>query len=243
VALAEAVGYTSAGTVEFVVDGAGRFYLLEMNTRLQVEHPITELVTGVDLAAWQIRIAAGEALPFTQEALRQRGHAMECRVYAEDPAKEFLPSIGEITAYRRPVGPGIRVDDGVEMGAAVTPYYDPMVAKVVAWGADRPEAIRKMVRALGEMVVLGVTTNIPYLLAILQQPEFVAGRTTTNFIGEQMEGWRPDVEVGEADWMAAAAWEVLKGGSKRVAAVQVGDGAAGLPDPWGEVVGWRNVRD
>lgn len=243
VALAEAVGYTSAGTVEFVVDGAGRFYLLEMNTRLQVEHPVTELVTGLDLAAWQIRIAAGEALPFVQEELKQRGHAIECRVYAEDPANQFLPSIGEIAAYRRPVGPGIRVDDGIEMGAAVTPYYDPMVAKVVAWGADRPEGIRKMVRALEEMVVLGVATNIPYLLAILQHPEFVAGRTTTGFIEEQMEGWRPHDEAGDADWLATAAWEVLRGGRKRVAVVQMGDGAAGLPDPWQEVAGWRNVKE
>ncbi|MFQ5420817.1 MAG: acetyl/propionyl/methylcrotonyl-CoA carboxylase subunit alpha, partial [Anaerolineae bacterium] len=161
VSLAEAAGYVNAGTVEFIVDNQGGFYFLEMNTRLQVEHPVTELVTGLDLAVWQIRIAAGEALPFAQADIRQRGHAVECRVYAEDPANQFLPSIGTIAVYERPSGPGVRVDDGIEMGTAVTPYYDPMLAKIITWGQDRDEAIRKMVRALQETAILGLTTNIP----------------------------------------------------------------------------------
>lgn len=241
VALAQAVNYTSAGTVEFVVDGAGRFYLLEMNTRLQVEHPITELVTGLDLAAWQIRIAAGEPLPFAQEELKQRGHAIECRLYAEDPANQFLPSIGEITAYRPAAGPGVRVDDGIQAGAAVSPYYDPMLAKVITWGANRPEAIGKMIRALQETVVLGVTTNLPYLLAILQHPEFTAGRTTTNFIPNHLADWQPAAEVSDETWLAAAALELLRGTGKRTAALTSQDGVTIAPDPWREAAGWRNV--
>src|SRR5690606_36616969 len=170
-ALARAVRYVSAGSVEFMLSPDGNFYFLEMNTRLQVEHPITELVSGVDVAAWQIRLAAGEPLPFRQEDLQQRGHAIECRLYAEDPANHFLPSTGTIAYYRPPVGPGVRVDDGIQSGTQVSPYYDAMLAKIITWGADRPEAIRKMVQALQDTVVLGVTTNLPYLLAILEHPD------------------------------------------------------------------------
>ncbi|HZD11075.1 MAG TPA: biotin carboxylase N-terminal domain-containing protein, partial [Candidatus Binatia bacterium] len=153
-ALARSVGYVSAGTVEFIVTKGGDFYFLEMNTRLQVEHPVTELVTGIDIAAWQIRLAAGEALTFSQQDIRQRGHALECRVYAEDPATGFLPSTGELAFYRAPSGPGVRVDDGVETGTEVSAYYDPMLGKVITYGYDRQEAIRKMSRALQDTVVL-----------------------------------------------------------------------------------------
>ncbi len=214
VSLAAAAGYVNAGTVEFIVDGNGRFYFLEMNTRLQVEHPVTEMVTGLDLATWQIRIAAGERLPFAQEEISQRGHAIECRVYAEDPAHNFLPSIGKITLYRPPSGPGVRVDDGIETGSEVTPYYDPMLAKIITWGHDRAEAIRKMVRALQETVVLGVTTNTPYLLAILQEEHFGNGRTSTNYLAEQMADWTPHPTLGDEDWLAIAALELLHGGGK-----------------------------
>ncbi|MFQ5399634.1 MAG: acetyl/propionyl/methylcrotonyl-CoA carboxylase subunit alpha [Anaerolineae bacterium] len=243
VSLAREAGYVNAGTVEFIVDGAGRFYFLEMNTRLQVEHPVTELATGLDLAAWQIRIAAGEAIPFSQEAIRQRGHAIECRVYAEDPANQFMPSIGEIRYYRPPAGPGVRVDDGIETGMQVTPYYDPMLAKVVTWGHDRAEAIRKMVRALQETVVLGVTTNIPYLLDILQELHFVDGRTSTGYLQAHMADWGPDGEVGDPEWMAMALLELLQGGGKRGRQTAVnGEGAPAGFDPWDEPSGWRNVR-
>ena len=240
VRLAAAAGYVNAGTVEFIVDGAGSFYFLEMNTRLQVEHPITEAVTGIDLATWQLRVAAGEPLPFAQSDIRQRGHAIECRVYAEDPAAGFLPSIGEIGYYAQPSGPGIRVDDGLETGATVSPYYDPMLAKVITWGQDRPEAIRKMDRALREMVVLGVTTNIDYLRAILAAPAFVAGDTSTNFLAERMAGWPPPAEVSATEWVVAAAWEALAATRATADAPTTADGAR-VYDPWQTQAAWRNA--
>ncbi len=240
VSLAQAVGYSSAGTVEFIVDGEGNYYFLEMNTRLQVEHPITELVTGVDIAVWQIRIAAGEALPYSQDEIQQRGHAIECRVYAEDPAQNFLPSIGEITHYERPSGPGVRVDDGIAAGTAVSPYYDPMLAKVITWGQNREEAVSKMVHALQQTVVLGVTTNIPYLLTILQEPTFRSGSTSTSYLQEVLPNWQPEPMPEEA-WLGAAVFELLQSGSKlKKTAVAAENGAA--YDPWAETAGWRNVK-
>jgi 3-methylcrotonyl-CoA carboxylase alpha subunit len=238
VRLAQAAGYTSAGTVEFIVDGEGNFYFLEMNTRLQVEHPVTEAVTGIDLVNWQLRIAAGEPLLFNQDDIRQRGHAMECRIYAEDPANNFLPSIGEISLYHRPAGPGLRIDDGIETGSAVSPYYDPMLAKVITWGADRAEAIRKMDRALREMVVLGVTTNIEYLRAILAEPAFLAGSTSTNFLAEQMPKWQPSRTVNQAEWIAAAVYEAI--GGTTINRPSAGEGIE-VHDPWETARGWRNV--
>ncbi|WP_420642621.1 acetyl-CoA carboxylase biotin carboxylase subunit [Candidatus Leptofilum sp.] len=242
VSLAKAVNYSSAGTVEFIVDEKGGFYFLEMNTRLQVEHPITELVTGIDIAVWQIRIANDEPLPFRQEDIQQRGHAIECRVYAEDPANNFLPSIGEIARYERPSGPGIRVDDGIESGTAVSPYYDPMLAKIITWGHNREEAIGKMIRALQQTVVLGVTTNIPYLLAILQEPTFCSGHTSTSYLQEIFPDWRPDV-LDEDGWLGAAVFELLRGGGKKVrtSALSNVEGTTAY-DPWGETAVWRNVR-
>jgi acetyl-CoA carboxylase biotin carboxylase subunit len=237
--LARAVNYASAGTVEFMVTPEQKFYLLEMNTRLQVEHPITEMVTGVDIAAWQIRIAAGESLSFEQDAIQQRGHAIECRIYAEDPANNFLPSIGRLAVYRPPSGPSIRVDDGVEAGSEVSPYYDPMLAKVVAWGSDRTEAVRKMVAALKEMVVLGVTTNIPYLLAILHDPQFLRGDTSTNYLTEVFDGWQPSQHADDEAWVLMAALEALQGGDGRRGISAESD--AILPDPWRDLSAWRNV--
>ncbi len=241
VSLAKGAGYVSAGTVEFIVDGQGGFYFLEMNTRLQVEHPVTEMVTGLDLAAWQIRIAAGEALPFDQTAVQQRGHALECRVYAEDPARNFLPSIGQISYYQRPSGPGVRVDDGIATGAHISPFYDPMLAKVITYGHDRAEAIRKMERALRETAVLGVTTNIPYLLAILGEAHFRNGRTPTNYLQTHMAGWRPQPDPTEAEMLAIAVIEMLHSGGKSGGKI-AGDGETAVqPDPWNEVGAWRNV--
>lgn len=240
VSLAKAVNYSSAGTVEFIVDGSGNFYFLEMNTRLQVEHPITELVTGIDLAVWQIRIAAGEPLSFGQADIQQRGHALECRVYAEDPAQNFLPSIGEIAVYQPPSGPGVRVDDGIVSGTAVTPYYDPMLAKIITWGHRRDEAIAKMIHALQQTVVLGVTTNIPYLLTILQEPTFQDGRTSTSYLQVHLPHWQPEPLNDEA-WLGAAVFELLQGGGKQRGSIASGQADPGY-DPWGETAVWRNVK-
>jgi acetyl/propionyl-CoA carboxylase alpha subunit len=240
--LAREAGYENAGTVEFIVAEDGRFYFLEMNTRLQVEHPVTELVSGIDIVTWQIRIAAGEPLPFQQAALSQRGHALECRIYAEDPANSFLPSIGRLARYKPPAGPGIRVDDGLETGSEVTPYYDPLLAKVITWGHDRQEAIRKMVRALREMIVLGVTTNTPYLLAILEESHFLEGKTSTSYLDEHMAGWALPETAGEEEWLAAAVFEYLQargqGTAKRTASSQ----PAAQPNPWDDLGPWRNLQ-
>ena len=239
--LARSVNYVSAGTVEFVLTADDDFYFLEMNTRLQVEHPITELVTGIDIAAWQIRLAAGEALSFAQEDLVQRGHALECRLYAEDPANNFLPSIGELAFYRAPAGPGVRVDDGVESGTEISPYYDPMLGKVITFGYDREEAIRKMMRALQDTVVLGVRTNVAYLLAILKQPSFLSGDITTTFLDEHMTFWQPQADVSTSTWLAAAAWEALQGRSDSKQALPDGEDRNGTADPWRSTESWRNV--
>jgi acetyl/propionyl-CoA carboxylase alpha subunit len=212
-----------------------------MNTRLQVEHPVTELVTGVDLAAWQIRLAAGEPLAFAQEQLTQRGHAIECRVYAEDPARGFLPSIGEIAYYRRPAGPGVRVDDGIDAGTVVSPYYDPMLLKLITWGADRREAIRKMVRALGDTVILGVTTNIPYLLDVLQHPAFEAGDISTKFLADYYDEWAPLPDTSNSTWLAIAAYEALRGRTKSGRQAVNEGSEPGDADPWQQVGKWRNV--
>ena len=240
VAMAKAVGYISAGTLEFVLTPEGKFYFLEMNTRLQVEHPVTELVTGVDLAAWQIRLAAGEPLTFGQDRLAQKGHAIECRIYAEDPANDFLPSIGEISFYRPPSGPGVRVDDGIESGTQVSPFYDPMLAKVITWGDDRRESIRKMIRALQDTVILGVTTNIPYLLDILENLFFLHGDVSVRFLDEYMQPWQANPDTSNSTWLALAAYESLIGSSNEEA-TGGHNKENNYPDPWDSRDGWRNV--
>jgi acetyl-CoA carboxylase biotin carboxylase subunit len=184
-AVATAVGYTNAGTIEFLVDARGRFYFLEMNTRLQVEHPITELVTGVDLVAWQIRIACGERLDLApRDLVHPRGHAIECRVYAEDADAGFLPSPGTVTALRVPGGPGVRDDSGVEPGSEIPIHYDPLISKLVAWGETRAQAIARMSRALDEYDVAGVRTSLPFFRWLLRQPAFLNGEFHTGFLDE-----------------------------------------------------------
>ncbi len=190
-AAVRAVDYVNAGTIEFLVDSGGGYYFLEMNTRLQVEHPITELVTGVDLVKAQLAVAAGQPLPFTQTDLGQRGHAIECRIYAEDPENHFLPSIGKVLRAVEPVGPGVRLDAGVSTGVEVMLHYDPMIAKLIVCGQDRADAIGKMQWALAHYIVQGVTTNIPFLLAVIDHPLFRQGQATTSFIDTQFAGWQP----------------------------------------------------
>jgi acetyl-CoA carboxylase biotin carboxylase subunit len=209
--VARAAGYTNAGTIEFLLDEDGRFYFLEMNTRLQVEHPITEMVTGVDLVRWQIRIARGERLDLDPGALLEpNGHAIECRIYAEDPDNGFLPSPGRIVDLRAPAGPGIRDDSGIAAGLDVPIFYDPMISKLVAWAEDRPGAIARMRRALGEYVVTGIKTTVPFFRWLLQQPEFVAGGFHTTYLDQVMANRAgrafapPDATVEDLAAIAAA---------------------------------------
>jgi acetyl-CoA carboxylase biotin carboxylase subunit len=179
--VARAAGYRNAGTVEFLLDERGDFYFMEMNTRIQVEHPVTEMVTGLDLVKTQFRIAAGEPLPVTQEEVRLAGHSLECRINAEDPDR-FLPSPGKVTNLRLPGGPGVRVDSHAYVGYIVPPYYDSLLAKLIVHGRDRDEAIARMQRALGEMLIQGVQTTIPFHQKVLRHPDFLAGKTSTRFL-------------------------------------------------------------
>ena len=189
--VARAAGYENAGTVEFLMDDQRKFYFLEMNTRLQVEHPVTEAVTGVDIVCEQFRIATGERLSMRQEDVAQRGWALECRVYAEDPDRHFLPSPGRILRLVEPQGPGIRVDSGVYPGWDVPIHYDPLIAKLVAQGADRSQAIARMKRAIGEYRIDGIKTNLGFFVRLLDDPDFVAGALSTGFIDEFLRR-RPD---------------------------------------------------
>ncbi|MCX6564778.1 MAG: acetyl-CoA carboxylase biotin carboxylase subunit [Candidatus Aminicenantes bacterium] len=201
-----AAGYNNAGTVEFLLDKDRNFYFLEVNARLQVEHPVTELVTGVDLVRRQILVAAGEPLALKQGDLRQRGHAIECRIYAEDPAANFLPSPGRILFLREPKGPGLRLDSGIYGGWDVPIYYDPILAKLVVWAENRELACRRMAAALDGFAVLGIHTTIDFLKDVIRHPEFRAGRTNTAFIPKYFDGWtRPPGEEGELPLALAAA--------------------------------------
>jgi acetyl-CoA carboxylase biotin carboxylase subunit len=207
VALAAAVGYVGAGTVEFLLDEAGRFTFLEMNTRLQVEHPVTELVTGIDLVEWQLRVAAGEALPRAQDEITLTGHAIEARLYAEDPAADFRPTGGDVLLWQPPVGEGVRVDDGIATGSVVGGHYDPLLAKIIAAGPTRADALRRLRRALADTVLLGLTSNLAYLRAIIDHAGFVQpDALSTRFLAEALPDWRPAVAPDEmaAVFLAAA---------------------------------------
>ncbi|TLY54588.1 MAG: ATP-grasp domain-containing protein [Gemmatimonadetes bacterium] len=182
VRLAEAIGYVGAGTIEFLLDEDGSFYFMEMNTRIQVEHPVTEMTTNFDLVKEQIRVAAGEPLSFVMNGHRLRGHAIECRVNAEDPARNFQPSPGTITVYHPPGGPGVRVDTHIYAGYTVPPYYDSLLAKLIVHGNSRTEALARMRQALDSFIIEGVTTTIPFLSRVMRHPDFVAGRVDTKFL-------------------------------------------------------------
>ena len=237
VAAARAVNYLGAGTVEFLVSADGSFYFLEMNTRIQVEHPVTELITGVDLVQEQLRIAAGLPLSITQSDVAADGHAIEARIYAEDPANGFLPAGGKLVVWDPPVGPGIRLDEGVREGDDVSMDYDPIVAKLVVHAPDRDRAISRMSRALSEFVVLGATTNIEFLRDVVSHPGFAAAETTTDFISRCWpEGWSADLDsdpVPPSAILLAAVGEQLA--LHRVGASAVGnvlDEEDAGPDPY-----------
>jgi acetyl-CoA/propionyl-CoA carboxylase biotin carboxyl carrier protein len=235
VAAARTAGYRNAGTIEFLLEGDGdaaRFYFLEMNTRLQVEHPVTELVTGTDLVRAQLAVAMGRPLPWRQEDLGQRGHAVECRVYAEDPANGFLPQAGPLRLYREPSGPGIRVDSGVEEGTDVPVQYDPMLAKLVAHGETRDHAIDRAAAALRTFPILGVRTNVPFLIRLLEHPEFRAGRVHTGFVDEHLASLLETAAPSELVLAAAAFIRASPAGPNP------GSGGAPTPDPWSSLTGW-----
>ena len=195
---AQAIGYVGAGTVEFLLDARGEFFFMEMNTRLQVEHPVTEAITGLDLVAWQIRVARGEALPITQEQVPLNGHAIEVRLYAEDPANDFLPATGRLDLYRESAaGPGRRVDSGVEEGDEISPFYDPMLGKLIAWGEDREQARLRLLSMLDEFAIGGLKTNINFLRRIIAHPAFAAAELDTGFIPRYQEQLLPAPEAVE----------------------------------------------
>ncbi len=214
VAAAKSCGYVNAGTIEFIVDQNRRFYFLEMNTRLQVEHPVTEMVTGLDLVKLQIEIAAGGKLPLTQAQVQCRGHAIECRIYAEDPENNFMPAIGRLTHMLRPGGFGVREDSGVYEGGEIPVYYDPLISKLITWGVDRDDAIRRMRRALQEYEIGGVKTTIPFCLWVMQHEKFQRGDFDTHFVQNEfsasmLSSWNGALQSREKLQAAAALAAVL----------------------------------
>src|SRR5262249_19631673 len=237
---AKAVDYVGAGTIEFLVDQERKFYFLEMNTRIQVEHPITEAVTRVDLVKAQIEVAAGRPLPVRQADVVQRGWAIECRVYAEDPANNFLPAPGRIAVLRVPSGIGIRDDSGVYEGFEVSTFYDPILSKLVAWGATREEAIQRMLRALHEYVIVGPVANIAFHRWALEHPAFRAGEIDTGFIGRH---YRPGAATdGPADLPVIGA-ALAAGGGPRAPGGPKGASPAAPRSRWRELARREALRD
>ncbi|WP_460949450.1 acetyl/propionyl/methylcrotonyl-CoA carboxylase subunit alpha [Pseudomonas marginalis] len=224
---AQAIGYVGAGTVEFLLDARGEFFFMEMNTRLQVEHPVTEAITGLDLVAWQIRVAQGEALPITQEQVPLIGHAIEVRLYAEDPANDFLPATGHLALYRESTPrPGCRVDSGAEQGDSVSPFYDPMLGKLIAWGEDREQARLRLLGMLDEFAVGGLKTNLGFLRRIIGHPAFAAAELDTGFIPRYQDELLPAPgELGDEFWQAA--------GAAYIQSLPPGEG------PWADKRGFR----
>ncbi len=236
VRIAQAAGYVNAGTLEFMLDSDKRFYFLEMNTRLQVEHPVTELVTGLDLVYHQIRIAAGEPLALVQERISPRGHAIEARLYAEDPRQNFLPSTGTISTFVPPSGPGVRVDSGIQSGDEISQYYDPMIAKLIVYGEDRPAAIARLRAALEQQAVFGVQTNASLLLAIATHPAFYEGQTFTNFLETHALLDAQSQEALDPDALYAAA---LLDMSNKPVSTATRNGTLPATNPWQTLGAWR----
>jgi len=235
VKVVKTAGYDNVGTVEFLVDKKKNFYFLEVNARIQVEHPITEETTGVDLVKLQINIADGLPIPFRQDELRQSGHSIECRIYAEDADMNFIPSSGKILYLKEPVGPGVRFDTGIQTGSDVTVFYDPVLAKLIVKGMNREDARIKMINALNDCIVLGVKTSIRFMSDVLKHPEFIAGNTFTDFIPTFMND-KPaneDINGKNAALIAAALAD------KRKASISVGSEDTDIPSPWKTVGQWE----
>jgi acetyl/propionyl-CoA carboxylase alpha subunit len=250
-AAAEAVGYVGAGTCEFLVDKNLNFYFLEMNTRIQVEHAITEAVTGVDIVKAMIRVCAGERLEIQQDDVKLTGHAIEARIYAEDPEKNFAPSPGKVLVYRPPDGIGVRVDGGVFQGAEITVHYDPMVAKLVVWGVDRSEAIDRLRRSLSEFVVKGIKTSIPFHQQVVRHPVFLSGKYDTGFIADHMDGgllsddFDKDAEredMRRAGFLLAAVAHYRRTKQAAVRNAGATQGAEGAGNPWTLAGRWNQLR-
>ncbi|MEZ4668404.1 MAG: acetyl-CoA carboxylase biotin carboxylase subunit [Anaerolineae bacterium] len=238
---ARAVGYINVGTVEFIVTPTGDFYFLEMNTRLQVEHPVTELVTGIDLVKLQFSIAEGEALPFTQADVSQRGHAIESRLYAEDPMNNFLPSIGRLLTFVPPIGPGVRVDSGVAVGDEISMFYDPMIAKVIVHAEDRQAAVARMQAALEQTVVLGVHTNLAFLQTLLAYPDFQSGKVYTRTIDEHLNELLPTpIPVSDTALIATALADYHREADAPLKSGFAGEGH--VSTPWARADGFRSGR-
>ncbi|NOY13353.1 MAG: acetyl/propionyl/methylcrotonyl-CoA carboxylase subunit alpha [Deltaproteobacteria bacterium] len=235
---ARAINYVGAGTVEFLLDTDGSFYFMEMNTRLQVEHPVTELITGQDLVAWQLQVAAGQPLPCRQEDLSIHGHAIEARIYAEDPTREFLPSIGSLRHLRFPAeNDHLRIDTGVRQGDEVSIHYDPMIAKLIVWDMDRPTALQRLRRALEQVEVVGVTTNVTFLLAVAGQPEFAAGKFDTGFIEKHRAELIPAPTAASDQTLILACLHLLL--SRDADAQQSAAKSTDPHAPWHQTGGWR----
>ncbi|GIX47938.1 MAG: hypothetical protein KatS3mg131_2149 [Candidatus Tectimicrobiota bacterium] len=237
--LAAAAGYTNAGTVEFLLDGDGQFYFLEVNTRLQVEHPVTELVTGIDLVHQQLRIARGEPLAFTQGDVVLRGHAIECRLYAEDPARDFLPASGRVAVLREPVAPGCRIDSGLVPQGEITPYYDPILAKLIAYGRTRQEAILRLQALLRDYVLLGVTTNRQFLLEVISSPAFGAADLDVTFVERHFAHWQPDGTAPDEVVALAALAEFLQRRGRLAEPPAAAAAPQAVLTPWHRYDGWR----
>jgi acetyl-CoA carboxylase, biotin carboxylase subunit len=234
--IVKASGYSNAGTVEFLVDKNKKFYFLEVNARLQVEHPVTELVTGIDLVHAQIRIAAGDKLWLKQDDLSQRGHAIECRIYAEDPENNFLPSAGKILYMKEPSGPGIRHDCGVYSGYDVPVYYDPILSKLIAWAPSRDICAHRLASALADFPLLGIKTGIQFLREILQHPVFLKGNTYTDFLQKNMPDWKPRVSKKNVELAAFAAAYYLQNQKQKS---MPGQATSGYQSPWETLGDWQ----
>jgi acetyl-CoA carboxylase biotin carboxylase subunit len=234
--VAKAANYDSVGTVEFLVDKNKNFYFLEVNARIQVEHPVTEMTTGIDLVKLQIAIANDEKIPFNQEELKQNGHAIECRIYAEDADNKFMPSSGNILFLKEPTGPGVRYDCGIYQGSKVSVFYDPVLAKLIVWGKDREEARQRMIIALKQNIILGVKTSIRFMINCLEHPEFIKGNTFTNFIENNMS---EKISRSEFIINASLTTATLMSQNQKKLDKVVTEGNSIMPTPWQTIGKWE----